>query len=49
MDPFNWLLQGRLGIELEVGLLDLISFELVPVFVVNDKPPVINVRARTRS
>jgi hypothetical protein len=44
MDPFNWLLQGRLGIEAEVGLLDFMSFELVPIFVVNDQPPAINFR-----
>ena len=44
VDPFNWLLQGRLGFELEVGLLDFMSFELVPVFVVNDQPPLMNLR-----
>jgi len=44
VDPFNWLLQGRLGIELEAELLDFMSFELVPVFVVNEQPPVINLR-----
>ncbi|MBI3204296.1 MAG: hypothetical protein HYZ29_22355, partial [Myxococcales bacterium] len=44
IDPFNWLLQGRLGLELEVGLLDFMSFELVPMFVVNEQPPAINFR-----
>lgn len=44
IDPFNWLLQGRLGFEIEAGLLDFMSFELVPVFVVNEQPPMINFR-----
>jgi len=42
MDPFNWLLEGRLGLEMEVGLLKFMSLELVPVFVVNDQPPSLN-------
>jgi hypothetical protein len=42
IDPFNWLLEGRLGVELEVGLLDFLTVELVPTFVVNDKPPTLN-------
>jgi hypothetical protein len=42
LDPFNWLLEGRLGLELEVGLLEFMTFELVPVFVVNDQPPTLN-------
>ena len=42
VDPFNWLLEGRMGLELEVGLLDFMTVELVPVFVVNDKPPTLN-------
>lgn len=42
LDPFNWLLEGRLGLELEVGLLDFLSVELVPVFVVNSQPPTLN-------
>jgi hypothetical protein len=44
VDPFNWLLEGRLGLELEVGVLDFLSVEVVPVFVVNDKPPTLNFR-----
>lgn len=39
VDPFNLLLEGRLGIELEVAILDFLSAELVPMFVVNDSPP----------
>ena len=42
IDPFNWLLEGRMGLELEVGLLDFMTVELVPVFVVTDKPPTLN-------
>lgn len=42
VDPFNWLLEGRLGFELEVGLLDFMSVEVVPVVVANDKPPTLN-------
>ena len=42
VDPFNWLLQGRLGFELEVEVWEFISFEMVPVFVVNDSPPAMN-------
>ncbi|MBX3129874.1 MAG: hypothetical protein KF718_24370 [Polyangiaceae bacterium] len=44
VDPFNWLLQGRLGFELEVEVWEFISFELVPVFVVNEEPPLLNLR-----
>jgi hypothetical protein len=42
IDPFNWLLEGRLGVELEVAAWKFISFELVPVFVVNSQPPALN-------
>jgi len=42
VDPFTWLLEGRLGFELEVGLLKWLSVEVVPVFVVNDQPPTFN-------
>jgi len=44
IDPFNWLLQGRLGVELEVEALSFMSVELVPIFVVNEQPPMINFR-----
>ncbi|MBI3204348.1 MAG: hypothetical protein HYZ29_22615 [Myxococcales bacterium] len=44
VDPFNWLLEGRLGLELEVGLLDFLSIEVVPVFVASQKPPTLNFR-----
>ncbi len=39
IDPFNWLIEGRLGLELEVGVWEFITVELVPVFVVNREPP----------
>jgi hypothetical protein len=42
IDPFNWLLHGKLGFELEVGVLDFMSVELVPEFVVNEQPPSFN-------
>jgi hypothetical protein len=39
LDPFNWLLQGRLPLELEVGIWKLLSIELVPEFVTSEDPP----------
>ncbi len=42
LDPFNWLLAGRLGFELESQVWKFISVELVPVFIVNDQPPYLN-------
>ncbi|HEY3500225.1 MAG TPA: hypothetical protein VGK73_36290 [Polyangiaceae bacterium] len=39
IDPFNLLLEGQLGLELEVAIIKYLSVELVPVFVVNDSPP----------
>lgn len=42
VDPLNWLLWGRLGVELESQIWKFISVELVPVFVVNDQPPYLN-------
>jgi len=42
IDPFNWLLAGRLGLELEMQVYKFVSVELVPVFVVNDQPPYLN-------
>lgn len=46
MDPFNWLIEGRLGFELEVQAWKFISVELVPVLVVNDEPPSFNFSGR---
>ena len=39
IDPFNLLIDGDLGIELEVAVLKFMTVELVPDFVVNDSPP----------
>ena len=39
IDPFTWLIQGRLGLELEVGVLKWLSVEMVPVFVTGTTPP----------
>jgi hypothetical protein len=39
IDPLNWLLFGRLGLELEVGLWEFVSLETVPVFVTSESPP----------
>ncbi len=38
MDPLNWLLQGRLGIELEAGVWDVVSLELMPIFLTTESP-----------
>jgi hypothetical protein len=46
MDPLNWLIEGRLGIELEVVAWEFITAELLPVFVVNDQPPALNFSGR---
>ncbi len=42
IDPLNWLLAGRLGFELETEVWEFLSFELVPVFVTNSHPPLLN-------
>ena len=42
VDPFNWLLEGRLGLELETQVYKFVSFELVPVFVTSHSPPTLN-------
>ncbi len=46
LDPFNWVLEGRLGLELEVALNANLSLELVPVFVTSDSPPTLNLSGR---
>jgi hypothetical protein len=46
LDPFNWLIYGRLGLELEVEVWEFITVETVPVFVANKHPPSFNMRAR---
>lgn len=42
IDPFNWLLEGRLGLELETQVYKFVSVELVPVFVTTSSPPTLN-------
>jgi hypothetical protein len=42
IDPFNWLLEGRLGLELEVQAYKFVTIELVPVFVTSHSPPTLN-------
>ena len=46
IDPFNWLINGTLGFEFEVGLLDFMSVELVPEFVVSEQPPGFSIAGR---
>lgn len=42
IDPLNWLLSGRLGFELESQVWKFISVEFIPMFIVNDQPPFLN-------
>lgn len=42
LDPFNWLIAGRLGIELEMTAWKFITVEIVPILVANDDPPAID-------
>lgn len=42
LDPFNWILEGRLGLELEVGLLSWLTIESIPMFVTDGTPPFMN-------
>ena len=42
VDPFNWLLEGRLGLELETQVYKFVTVELVPVFVTSHSPPTLN-------
>jgi hypothetical protein len=42
IDPFNLLLEGRLGLELETQVLSFMTVELVPVFVTTKSPPTLN-------
>jgi hypothetical protein len=42
VDPLNWLLLGRFGIELEMTAWKFISVELIPVFVTSSEPLLLN-------
>jgi hypothetical protein len=46
VDPLNWIIGGRLAFEIEVGIWEIITFETVPMFVVNSEPPAFNLRGR---
>jgi hypothetical protein len=41
-DPLNWLLLGRLRVELEATLWKFISLELIPAFVTSQSPIALN-------
>jgi len=49
VDPFNALLEGRLGLELELELSKYVSLELVPVFVLTKSPPMLNYNTYEKS
>jgi hypothetical protein len=42
VDPFTWLIEGRLGFELEAGITKWMTAELVPVFVTTSSPPALS-------
>jgi hypothetical protein len=42
VDPFNWILEGRLGVELEVGILPWLTVETIPLFITDGSPPLMN-------
>jgi hypothetical protein len=46
VDPLDLLLEGKLGLELEVGIWKFLSLEVVPTFIVNDSPPTFNLSGR---
>ncbi len=46
IDPLHWLLEGRLGIELEVEALDFLSIEVSPMFVTAEQPPMLHLVGR---
>ena len=47
-DPLNGIINGRLGLELEMSIptVDWLSVEVVPVFVIMNKPPAYNFPGR---
>jgi hypothetical protein len=46
VDPFNWILEGRLGLELEVAVGHGLSVEVVPIVVTSASPPTLNLEGR---
>lgn len=49
IDPFNFLLEGRLGLELETEVYKFLTVEVVPVFVTTEKPPTLNYSSYEKS
>lgn len=49
IDPFNFLLEGRLGLELEAELYRFLTLEVVPVFVTTHSPPTLNYDSYAKS
>jgi hypothetical protein len=49
VDPFNFLLEGRLGLELETQVYKFLTLEIVPVFVTSQKPPTLNYASYEKS
>lgn len=39
LDPFNLILLGDMNLEIEVGVLKWLSVEVIPSFIVNERPP----------
>ena len=49
IDPFNFLLEGRLGLEIESQLYKFLTLEIVPVFVTTNSPPTLNYNSYEKS
>ena len=49
IDPFNFLLEGRLGLELETQVYKFLTVEVVPVFVTTQSPPTLNYETYEKS
>jgi hypothetical protein len=49
IDPFNFLLEGRLGLEIESELYKFLTLEIVPVFVTTHSPPTLNYNTYEKS
>ena len=49
VDPFNFLLEGRLGLEIETQVYKFLTVELVPVFVTSEQPPTLNYSSYEKS
>lgn len=41
IDPLTWIIEGQLGVEVEVELAKFLSVELVPLFVTAESPPAV--------